>query len=751
MIAQASSAQRVGLVLSGGGSHGLAHIGVIKALEENNIPIDYITGTSAGAMVGSMYASGISPDIMDSLVSTEKFVVMSNGGIEEEFQYFFRKPESDASWINMRINKEFNLAKAIPTNLTNPVAMDFEYMSLYSSISSNAGYNFDSLFVPFRCVASDVLTKSPVVFDEGHLNQAVRASMTYPGYIKPIRVDDKLLFDGGLYNNFPADVMYDEFFPDIIIGVNFPDSIAPPDEDDAFSQLKTMIINRSEVSVVCENGILIEPVLKRSGFDFSEAHIAVMEGYEAAMAMMDTIKQVVQRRVDQNELMKKRFLFYQKNHELIFDRVIVKGVDENQAKYIKNALIRKGESIDIHTLKKRYFRLVEDEKLKNLYPIASIDPNSGKYILELQVKPEKPFAAKFGGVFSSRPINTGYLGLEYLRLGQFGLKLSANSYFGKFYGSVGGAAQLDFNYKTPFYIKSYGYISRWDYFKSFATFFEDVKPSYIVENENYFGLETGVPLGNKRKLSFSYNIGEVYNDYYQTENFTASDTADQTQFLGQSLELKFSQSNLNRKLYSSRGSKLEFTTRYVFGIENTLPGSTSPLISPAENVEHTWYYFNLFGEKYLPVTQRFTLGGEVEGNLLLIDKFFDNYTSTIIMSPAYQPIQESKTFFLPGHVSHDYVAVGLKGIMSVTPSIEVRASGYLFQPYTRILPNNFNVAYYDIDNAWQYRGYIASGALVFHSPLGPASATINYYTERDEHWSFIFNFGYLISNRRFLK
>ena len=164
-----------------------------KALEENNIPVDYITGTSAGAMIGSMYSAGISPQQMEHLFFDDKFDLMSNGGVETQYKYFFRKTDSDASMVNFRFSKDFNVPKSLPTNLTNSISLDFEYMKQYSNISAQANYNFDSLFVPFRCVASDISTKSQVVFATGHLNQAVRASMTYPGYIRPIMVDGKLL------------------------------------------------------------------------------------------------------------------------------------------------------------------------------------------------------------------------------------------------------------------------------------------------------------------------------------------------------------------------------------------------------------------------------------------------------------------------------------------------------------------------------------------------------------------------------
>ena len=743
--------QKVGLVLSGGGALGLAHIGVLKALEENNIPIDYITGTSAGAMVGSMYATGMSPRHMEALVYDDKFQLMSNGGIEPKYKYYFRKKDDNASLINIRFAKDFDISKSLPTNVTNPISLDFEYMKQYSNISAQANYNFDSLFVPFRCVASDISTKSQVIFDRGHLNQAVRASMTYPGYIRPIKVDGKLLFDGGLYNNFPSDIMYEDFMPDIIIGVNFTDTAAPPDQDDPISQLKTMILNRAETSIICENGILIEPNASIGVFDFGNAEKIVQEGYDAAMKVMPQIKEAIKQRVSDSVLLQRRIAFRKNLKPILFDEIVVEGVSENQAKYIKSALLRKKEIIDIEELQKRYFRLAEDEKVKYMYPLAKYNEVTEYYKLVIRVKPEKPFNIQFGGLFSSKPINTAYIGMEYLRLSKFGLKVSANSYFGKFYGSVGGRTDIEANFKLPIKLGVYGYINRWDFFKSFATFFEEVKPSYIIENEKYAGIDLQIPVSNFGKVTASYDIGIVENNYYQTEQFVAADTADATTFEAQSFSLEYKQSTLNRKMYATEGGLVHLQTSYVFGKENTIPGSTSPLVSPAENIDQSWYFFKGRLEKYFKISKKFKFGGELEGMLLITDKFFDNYTATIIQAPAYYPTLESRTFFIPEQASHDYIAGGLKSIYSFKPTLDFRLEGFVFQPYTQIVASEFNVPFYDVDNAWQTRYFTGSASLVYHSPIGPVAFAVNYYQARAQPWSFIFNFGYFIYNRRFLK
>ncbi|HET6227023.1 MAG TPA: patatin-like phospholipase family protein, partial [Bacteroidia bacterium] len=204
-FSQQSSAQKVGLVLSGGGASGVAHIGVLKALEENHIPVDYITGTSIGALVGALYAIGYSPAQLEELVKTEKFRNLSQGIIDQKYAYYFKRTDDDASWISLKLDTA--LMNVLPTNVVSPIAMDFGMMELAGAGAAAANYDFDSLFIPFRCVASNVEQKKSVTFRKGDLAQAVRASMSYPFYIRPISIDGALLFDGGLYNNFPSNVM----------------------------------------------------------------------------------------------------------------------------------------------------------------------------------------------------------------------------------------------------------------------------------------------------------------------------------------------------------------------------------------------------------------------------------------------------------------------------------------------------------------------------------------------------------------
>ena len=198
-------AQNVGLVLSGGGAKGITHIGVIKALEENNVPIDYITGTSMGAIVGGLYAMGFTPEEMIELLKSDDFKRWSTGEVESNYRFFYRNSDPKPSFVEVpfkirRIDSldiKYNL---FPTNIISPRQMNYAFVPLFSRSSAACDGDFNKLFIPFRCVASDIYNKRSVVFSKGDLGDAIRASMTFPFMFKPIMIDSCVLFDGGIYN-----------------------------------------------------------------------------------------------------------------------------------------------------------------------------------------------------------------------------------------------------------------------------------------------------------------------------------------------------------------------------------------------------------------------------------------------------------------------------------------------------------------------------------------------------------------------
>ena len=303
---QLNAQQRVGLVLSGGGAAGLAHIGVMIALEENGIPIDFISGTSAGALTGAMYASGYSPREIEAFVLSDEFQQMTSGDMDASKRFLFREAENHAGTVSFSFSKDSLLRRSIPLNLVRPALLDYKMMRLMGTTSSAYEKDFNKLFVPFRCVASDVVNKKSTVFSSGNLNECVRASMTYPLYVNPIRINGTLYFDGGLYNNFPADVMYTDFHPDFIIGSNVSGNVKAPDEQDFIGVLENMLVSYSNFNLPCAEGIIIEPKSDISTFDFQLAKKAIDEGYRKTILQIDSILAKVERRVSQDELSLKR-------------------------------------------------------------------------------------------------------------------------------------------------------------------------------------------------------------------------------------------------------------------------------------------------------------------------------------------------------------------------------------------------------------------------------------------------------------
>ncbi|MDY5814022.1 MAG: patatin-like phospholipase family protein, partial [Bacteroides sp.] len=251
-----ATAQKVGLVLSGGGAKGLTHIGVIRALEENNIPIDYITGTSMGAIVGSLYAMGYSPDEMIELLSSDAFKRWYSGEIEQEYVYHFKKNNPNPGFFDIRFSLGDSVQQVkttlLPSSVVDPIQMNLAFLNLYAQATAACEGNFNRLFVPFRCIASDVHNKKQLVMRQGDLGDAVRASMTFPFMFKPIKINGVLAYDGGIYNNFPTDVMKEDFAPDLIIGSVVAANPDKPDESNLVGQLENMIMQKTDYEIPSE-------------------------------------------------------------------------------------------------------------------------------------------------------------------------------------------------------------------------------------------------------------------------------------------------------------------------------------------------------------------------------------------------------------------------------------------------------------------------------------------------------------------
>jgi NTE family protein len=228
---------KVGLVLSGGGAKGFAHIGVLKVLDSLGVRIDYVGGTSAGAMIGSLYASGYNAKQIDSIITSYNFDELIQDKIPREKFSFYQKENSEKYAITLPIKK---WRIGLPVALSKGQKILNEMTKLTKHIHHIT--NFKKLPIPFYCVATDIENGDKVILEEGFIPLAIKASGAFPTLLEPVELDGRLLVDGGIVDNFPIDIMKEKGV-DVIIGVDVQDKLEKREALDSAPKMIMQIIS----------------------------------------------------------------------------------------------------------------------------------------------------------------------------------------------------------------------------------------------------------------------------------------------------------------------------------------------------------------------------------------------------------------------------------------------------------------------------------------------------------------------------
>ena len=745
----AGGAQKVALVLSGGGSKGAAHIGVIRALEENQIPIDYVTGTSIGAIIAALYASGYTPDEMEELLASPEFNNWANGVTEKKYTMLYRKEIPNASWISFDFSPGKKIKRMLPTNLVSTHVIDFELMRFFSAASAACDYNFDSLMVPFRCVVANIDSSRQMILRKGDLSSAVRGSMSIPFLFSAMEMNGDLVFDGGMYNNFPGDVAKNEFHPDIIIGSRVAERFEKPDPDDILSQFLSIMMNRQSDTLTGPHVAMVIPSIPKVDLlDFTHSEQLADSGYKACSLRIPQIAGMIQRKVTPEEMAAKRSAFKAREKPLIFDSVIVKGLEHNQAIHIRNYLTLGRRLLSDQQLKDRYFLLLDEGFIRRIYPVAMFDKATGKYDLILTIQKSDNYSLQFGGNVSIGTHTEGFLELKAKYLWKTPIQFMANGYFGRFYNALRAGGRVDFTAWPSFYIDLHYAYNRFDYFKNTTYFFDDITPSYLIQSENYGEINGGFPTGPTGKITMGFLYSSVHSRYYQSNTFTRYDTADQTRFNFFSPSVSFELNTLDHKIYPSEGAFLKIQFLYLNGFEYTRLGSGS-----ADKTEHRYFhdwlqlkimyenYFESFGPVRLGLYAEAAVSGQ---------ELFENRTASLLNTPGFMPTPEMHTLFIPSFRAYSYAGLGFKTIVRIYKKLEFRAEAYLFQPYQEILSKAETGEPY-FGPLFSDRSYTVSAMFVYKSFLGPLSLGASYYNTLPQHFTIQLNFGYLLFNPRSIR
>ena len=746
--------QKVALVLSGGGAKGIAHIGVIKALEQNNIPIDYIIGTSMGAVIGGFYAAGYSVEEMEKLVRSPLFQNWVSGTLPDDYRYFLYKDENNPSILDLKIALDSLLNISLQGSLVNDNVLNFTLASQLAQASAKARYQFDNLFIPFRALASDIFTQDEVILKDGQLADAIRASLNVPLFFSPIRVKGKYLFDGGIYNNFPIEWAKKEFKPQVIIGVNVSEKTFthyPYKDDDKHidDALLYTFLSKSDSSKIDSNGIYIQPkLIDLSALDFTEVDAYISRGYKATLNKIPSIQAKVTRQVDSNTIYKKRQQFRNQFSALKFRQTKITGLKKSETRYIKSLFKFKKHAFNLENIKKRYFRLAEAHKFSLLYPTFEYDSTSRLFDFHLKLKPEKSLKARVGGNLASRSISNLYLSLEYDYLNNWWYTFATNLYTGRFYFSNHSRLRINIPNQLPFYIEPFVTFNSWRY-DNVNDPLPGIEKMNLSQNDTKAGIQIGVASGRKSKYNLEY--GYFMNNYrYQSHgNFQSNDTLDWTKFSGQIVSMSYNRNTLNRQQYASKGIAFSLQGQYIQGSEVLTPG-TGSIFNNVQSQNHQWFRLKLRSEAYLD-WRYFSLGFLLEA-VGSNQPLFSNYLSSLMVAPAFNPLQDSRSLFLTNLRVYNYVAIGGKAIFKFNDQFELRTEAYTFNPFRSIIEETPQTPTFDLQDNTNRKTYLVGTAgLVYHTMLGPVSLSFNYYDNPTNKFGVLFHIGYLLYNKKSLE
>ncbi|MFT3752357.1 MAG: patatin-like phospholipase family protein [Paludibacter sp.] len=744
-------AQKVGLVLSGGGAKGITHIGVIKALEENNIPIDYVAGTSMGAIVGGMYAMGMSPDEMIAVLKSNDFKNWSTGEIESDYVYYYRNADPKPNFMEMsfRINRLDSLdikSNILPTNIISPRQMNYAFVPLTVQANAVAGGNFDKLLIPFRCVASDIFNKRAVVFRCGVLGDAIRASMTYPLLFKPIVIDNLLLFDGGIFNNFPVDVMRKDFNPDFMIGSAVSANPRKPDESDVVMQIENMVMNYTDYNIPKEEGLLLKFRISSSKtFDFSKVDDFVKLGYDSAMKHIDELKARINRTISVDELSERRHNFVKRFPEIKFQQVEVTGVDSLQKKYVEQVFHYKNELFSLNEFKESYFKLNSDDKILEVLPHADYDSLTGNFNLRLNVKTQDHLKVLLGGNVSSSTSNQAYFGLTYQNLTEYAQSAYIDAQFGKMYNGLGLGTRIELPAQKSWYMKLAMVFHWFDYFEGDQFFYNDTRTANFTQLETYGKMSVGFPVTMKGRLEFGLGYG-LLTDYYVQDRSLPAIKEDKSIFSLGNVFARIETYTLNNVMYPTLGYRKSSSIQLVGG-EELFRSAELPATNVSDKLD-LWLQYRGKFEQYYPLNSHVTLGAY--GELALsMRKLLQNYTVSQIQAPVFQPTPHSKTVFNGAYSANQFAAIGLKPIYNFNKQLHARGEVYWFLPYRSINRAADNSAYYS--EPFSSSHFMAETSLVFNFKIASAALFANYYSSAMSQWNFGLNIGFLLFNSRFIE
>ncbi len=369
---------KVGLVLSGGGAKGLAHIGAIKVLEEAGIRIDYIGGTSAGAMVGALYAAGYNAQELDSILRSYDYNELVQNPNSREYRSFYQKENTERYALTLPIK---NRTIGLPVALSRGQNMLNELAKLTKHVHDIN--DFKKLPIPFYCVATNIENGEQVVIEKGFLPQAIRASGAFPSVFEPVKIEGDYLVDGGITNNFPVDIMLTKDV-DVIIGIDIQGKLEKVEDLDSAPKIVMQIVSfqmyGDKKEKIDKTDVHIKPDMKDyTVVSFDKMEEIISAGELATRYEMEYLVAIASQQTKKPLKIRKKLAKF-KNKYLRIKKVHITGIENYTRNYVLSKLElnrNKKDSISYKEFIKNVNTLAGTKNFRSIdYTIKSFEDGS---------------------------------------------------------------------------------------------------------------------------------------------------------------------------------------------------------------------------------------------------------------------------------------------------------------------------------------------------------------------------------------
>ncbi|MFR9623028.1 MAG: patatin-like phospholipase family protein, partial [Rikenellaceae bacterium] len=763
------AARTIGVVMSGGGAKGLYHIGVLEALEESGIPIDYVGGTSIGAIITGLYATGYSPADMREIAMSGDLERWTSGKIDSNLGSYFRRGSTlhqGDQLLSYRfdpITTRTDTVTRMPRSIISTTQIDMATTELFTPATTFSEGDFDNLMIPFFCIASDITAGEGVVITEGDLGKSIRASMAIPLAFKPIINDNgHILYDGGIYDNFPWRPMRELYNPDLIIGsVCGVDSWSDTKNLSLFDQAFLLAMNPSNYEID-EGGVIIRRNVPTGMLDFDNAEEIIQMGYDDTMAQMDSILAEVDLTTlkSKDYFNKRRRRFNSSLPKLVFDKYKITGLDENHESYIEAFMLTskrqrqlgvqdKQREMEFDEFKEGLYRILSANEFTTNYPEVNYNDSTERYQISIDLENKPSLKVSIGGNISSTPYNQLYAGVSYKTIDRIASDLFGELYIGAIYSSGRIGYRADFYRRSAMFVDAYYNFSKKNLNHGDFGHLTEVNNTLSTKSSDQFiSIGIGRPIRRRGLILLRTNVG---SENFKYDNGIPTDISqiynwgifNQTRFSYIASKLEVEISTIDNPYFPTKGLFVSAMGMALVGKEKSIAEDATTVGDSAIEkfntlrADRSWSGAKFTLSKYFNPTKNryFSLGVSLEGVYTNIPEMYTRTARQLIM-PSYAPLAHNQMVYMPEYSAPRYAAAGFM------PSIRLWRELYFGGEFHAMLRDKYDDTFQIKDNAGFSIHYISQASLSYNTSIGPMKLAFTKYNI--DEWNNLyltFNFG----------